>query len=118
MLEISIFGHILETDGIPCLYRGFGTFAVASLPGRVLVLTSLEISKDMMLKYTEGLDIAESSLIILLSRELHVTVNFNHHSKYGVQFPCLGAIGMVMESYLYFGVQSESSPLFMMDFYN
>ena len=81
MLEISIFGHILETDGIPSLYRGFGTFAVASLPGRVLALTSLEISKDMMLKYTEGLDIAESSLIILLSRELHVTVNFNHHSK-------------------------------------
>ena len=58
---------------------------VGSLPGRVLPLTSLEISKDMMLKYIEGLDIAESSLIILLSCELHVTVNFNHHSKYGVQ---------------------------------
>ena len=115
MLGISVFEHILKTDGIPGLYRGFGTFAVGSFLGRVLPLTSLEISKDMKLKYIEGLDIA---LIILLSCELHVTINFNHHSKYGVQFPSLGAIGMVMESYLYFGVQSESIPLFMMDFYN
>ena len=118
MLGISIFEHILKTDGIPGLYQSFGTSAIGSLPVRVLALTSLEISKDMMLKYTEGLDIAKSSLIILMSCELHVTVNFNHHSKYGVQFPCLGAIGMVMESYLYFGEQSESIPLFMMDFYN
>ena len=57
MLGISIFEHILKTDGILGLYRGFGTFAIGSLPGRVLHLTSLEISKDMMLKYIEGLDI-------------------------------------------------------------
>ena len=36
---------------------------VGSLPGRVLPLTSLEISKDMMFKYTEGLDMAESSRV-------------------------------------------------------
>ncbi|KAF3968106.1 hypothetical protein CMV_007961 [Castanea mollissima] len=63
MRGISVFKHILKTDGIPGLYRGFGTSAVGSLPGRVLALTSLEISKDMMLKYIEGLDIAESSRV-------------------------------------------------------
>lgn len=63
MRGISVFKHILKTDGIPGLYRGFGTSAVGSLPGRVLALTSLEISKDMMLKYTEGLDMAESSRV-------------------------------------------------------
>ena len=114
MLGILVFEHILKTNGTLGLYRGLGTscWIIA------WSLTSLEISKDMMLKYIEGLDIAKSSLIILLSCELYVTVNFNHHSKYGVQFPSLGAIGMVMESYLYFGVQSKSIPLFMMDFYN
>ena len=81
-------------------------------------LASIEVLALLLLKYTKGLDIAKSSLIILLSHELHVTVNFNHHSKYGVQFPCFGATRMVMESYLYFGVQSETTPLFMMDFYN
>ncbi|KAK4586368.1 hypothetical protein RGQ29_023497 [Quercus rubra] len=63
MRGISVFKHILKTDGIPGLYRGFGTSAVGSLPGRVLALTSLEISKDMMFKYTEGLDMAESSRV-------------------------------------------------------
>ena len=81
-------------------------------------LAFIEALALLLLKYTKGLDITKSSLIILLSHELHVTINFNHHSKYGMQFKCLGAIGMVMEIYLYFGVQSESTPLFMMEFYN
>ena len=51
MLGISVFENILKIDGIPGLYKGFGTPAVGSLLGRVLPLTSLEISKYMMLKY-------------------------------------------------------------------
>lgn len=65
MRGISVFEHILKTDGIPGLYRGFGTSAVGSLPGRVLALTSLEVSKDMMLKYTEGLDMPETTRICI-----------------------------------------------------
>ncbi|KAG2726752.1 hypothetical protein I3760_01G127800 [Carya illinoinensis] len=61
MRGISVFEQILKTDGIPGLFRGFGTSAVGSLPGRVLALTSLEVSKDMMLKYTEGLDMPEAT---------------------------------------------------------
>lgn len=63
MRGISVFEQILKTDGIPGLFRGFGTSAVGSLPGRVLALTSLEVSKDMMLKYTEGLDMPEATRI-------------------------------------------------------
>ena len=52
----SVFRHILRNDGNPGLFRGFGTSAIGSLPGRVLALTSLEVSKDMTFKYTEHLD--------------------------------------------------------------
>lgn len=59
----SVFKQILKTDGIPGIFRGFGTSAIGSLPGRVLALTSLEVSKDMMLKYTEGLDMPEAARV-------------------------------------------------------
>ncbi|ONI27884.1 hypothetical protein PRUPE_1G109500 [Prunus persica] len=60
---ISVFRHILKSDGIPGIFRGFGTSAIGSLPGRVLALTSLEVSKDMMLKYIEDLDMPEATRI-------------------------------------------------------
>ncbi|XP_059463144.1 uncharacterized protein LOC132191988 [Corylus avellana] len=63
MRGISVFKQILKIDGVPGIYRGFGTSAIGSLPGRVLALTSLEVSKNMMLKYTEGLDMAEATRV-------------------------------------------------------
>ncbi|GMN55062.1 hypothetical protein TIFTF001_024176 [Ficus carica] len=57
MRGTKVFRLILKNDGIPGLYRGFGTSAIGSLPGRVLALTSLEVSKDMMMKYTQNLDL-------------------------------------------------------------
>ena len=63
MRGISVFKQILKTDGVPGIYRGFGTSAIGSLPGRVLALTSLEVSKNMMLKYTEGLDMADATRV-------------------------------------------------------
>ncbi|GAB2265578.1 hypothetical protein Dimus_000616 [Dionaea muscipula] len=61
MRGVSVFAHILKHDGIPGIFRGFGTSAIGSLPGRVLVLTSLEVSKDATLKYMERLDMAETT---------------------------------------------------------
>lgn len=58
-----VFKHILRNDGIPGVYRGFGTSAVGSLPGRVLALTSLEVSKDMTLKYMERFDMPEATRV-------------------------------------------------------
>ncbi|KAL0367841.1 UNVERIFIED_CONTAM: Solute carrier family 25 member 44 [Sesamum radiatum] len=60
---LSVFRHIIRRDGIPGIFRGFGTSAIGSLPGRVLALTSLEVSKDMTLKYTEGLNVPEATRI-------------------------------------------------------
>lgn len=58
-----VFTNILKNDGIHGIFRGFGTSAVGALPGRVLALTSLEVSKDMMLKYTEALNMSEATRI-------------------------------------------------------
>ncbi|KAL6526459.1 hypothetical protein OROGR_015549 [Orobanche gracilis] len=63
MNGLSVFRCIIRTDGIPGIFRGFGTSAIGSLPGRVLALTSLEVSKDMTLKYTEGLNMSEATRI-------------------------------------------------------
>ncbi|KAJ6899695.1 ADP-ribosylation factor family protein [Populus alba x Populus x berolinensis] len=50
----SGLSHMLRNDGIPGLSRGFGTSAIGAFPGEVLSLTAFEVSKDMMLTYTEG----------------------------------------------------------------
>ncbi|KAK1592083.1 hypothetical protein Q3G72_019212 [Acer saccharum] len=63
MRGVSVFRHILKHDGIRGIFRGFGTSAIGSLPGRVLHLTSLEVSKDLMLKYTEGIDMPEATRV-------------------------------------------------------
>lgn len=63
MNGLSVFRHIIRSDGVPGVFRGFGTSAIGSLPGRVLALTSLEVSKDMTLKYTKGLNMPEASRI-------------------------------------------------------
>lgn len=63
MNGLSVFRHIIRSDGIPGIFRGFGTSAIGSLPGRVLALTSLEMAKDMTLKYTKGLDMPEATRI-------------------------------------------------------
>ncbi|GLU05123.1 hypothetical protein SLE2022_222400 [Rubroshorea leprosula] len=63
MRGITVFKHILRNDGIPGIFRGFGTSAIGSLPGRVLSLTSLEMSKELMFKYTEHLDMPEATRV-------------------------------------------------------
>ncbi|KAL8486069.1 hypothetical protein ACS0TY_022509 [Phlomoides rotata] len=63
MNGLSVFRHIIRSDGIPGVFRGFGTSAIGSMPGRVLALTSLEVAKDMTLKYTKGLNMPEASRI-------------------------------------------------------
>ncbi|KAG9134937.1 hypothetical protein Leryth_001180 [Lithospermum erythrorhizon] len=61
MTGFSVFKHILKHDGFNGIFRGFGTCAIGALPGRVLALTSLEVSKDLTLKYTEGIDMPEAT---------------------------------------------------------
>ncbi|KAL4202222.1 hypothetical protein AMTRI_Chr02g220010 [Amborella trichopoda] len=61
----SVFRDILRKDGIPGIFRGFGTSAIGSLPGRVLCLTAFEVSKDSVLKYTEDSDMPEATRIAM-----------------------------------------------------
>ena len=63
MSGFAVFRNILRSDGIAGVFRGFGTTAVGALPGRVLALTSLEISKEMAFKYSENFDMSEASRI-------------------------------------------------------
>ncbi|XP_072951340.1 uncharacterized protein [Typha angustifolia] len=41
----AAFRNILKVDGIPGLYRGFGTVIVGAIPTRIFFLTSLETTK-------------------------------------------------------------------------
>ena len=61
MKGISVFTQILKTDGIRGIFRGFGTSAIGSIPGRVLVLSSLELYKDMSFKYLERFHMQEAT---------------------------------------------------------
>ncbi|KAL5700352.1 hypothetical protein ACHQM5_025808 [Ranunculus cassubicifolius] len=63
MQGTTMFKNILRKDGIPGIFRGFGTSSIGWLPGRILSLTSLEVSKDVVLKYTGGWDMPEATRI-------------------------------------------------------
>jgi solute carrier family 25, member 44 len=63
MSGFEVFRRILRSDGIPGAFRGFGTSAVGALPGRVLALTSLEVSKEMAFKYTQHFDMSEAARV-------------------------------------------------------
>ena len=41
----SVIRGILKTDGIPGLYRGFGTVITGAIPARIIFLTALETTK-------------------------------------------------------------------------
>eukprot|EP00250_Pteridium_aquilinum_P006456 c16379_g1_i1 orf=111-1076(+) len=55
----SIVKSILKQDGIPGLYRGFGTVIVGTIPSRMVLLTSLETTKMVALKLTDKFTISE-----------------------------------------------------------
>ncbi|BAT87741.1 hypothetical protein VIGAN_05113700 [Vigna angularis var. angularis] len=59
----SVLAQILRSDGVSGIFRGFGTSAIGSIPGRVLALTSLEVSKDIILKHTQAARIPEASRV-------------------------------------------------------
>ncbi|MCO5577188.1 hypothetical protein L7F22_031012 [Adiantum nelumboides] len=57
----AVVKSILRQDGIPGLYRGFGTVIVGTIPSRMVFLTSLETTKLAALNITEKLDISEAT---------------------------------------------------------
>ena len=58
---LATFRNILKMDGVPGLYRGFGTVITGAIPARIIFLTALEKTKAMSLKLVQPLNLSESA---------------------------------------------------------
>lgn len=56
---LEVFKNIVKVDGIPGLYRGFGTVIIGAVPARIIFLSSLEITKVAAIKMLEPFKISE-----------------------------------------------------------
>lgn len=56
---LSVVRGLLKTDGIPGLYRGFGTVITGAIPARIIFLTGLETTKVAIFKMVEPLKLSE-----------------------------------------------------------
>lgn len=57
----ALFKHILRSEGVLGLYRGFGLVISGAIPSRVVFMTALETTKASTLKVTEKLDVSEAT---------------------------------------------------------
>ncbi|XVE78558.1 hypothetical protein DITRI_Ditri13aG0155300 [Diplodiscus trichospermus] len=55
----SVIRGLLKTDGIPGLYRGFGTVITDAIPARIIFLTALETTKVASFKIVEPFKFSE-----------------------------------------------------------
>lgn len=55
----SVVKGILKNDGVPGLYRGFGTVITGAVPARIIFLTALETTKISAFKLVAPLDLSE-----------------------------------------------------------
>lgn len=57
----SVIKGILKTDGVPGLYRGFGTVITGAVPARIIFLTALETTKVAAFKMVEPFKLSETT---------------------------------------------------------
>ncbi|GMH04372.1 hypothetical protein Nepgr_006211 [Nepenthes gracilis] len=57
----SVIRGILKTDGLPGLYRGFGTVITGAVPARIIFLTALETVKVAAFRMIEPFNLSEPS---------------------------------------------------------
>ncbi|KAG6552021.1 hypothetical protein Mapa_006327 [Marchantia paleacea] len=57
----SIVRHIVSTEGIRGLYRGFGIVITGAIPSRMVFMTSLETTKAATLKIAERMELPEAT---------------------------------------------------------
>lgn len=58
---LSVVKGLLKTDGIPGLYKGFGTVITGAIPARIIFLTALETTKAASFKMIEPFKLSEMS---------------------------------------------------------
>ncbi|KAK4426259.1 Solute carrier family 25 member 44 [Sesamum alatum] len=56
---VSVIKSLLKTDGIPGLYKGFGTVVTGAIPTRIIFLTALETTKVAAFKMVEPFKLSE-----------------------------------------------------------
>ncbi|KAK6129128.1 hypothetical protein DH2020_037132 [Rehmannia glutinosa] len=56
---LSVIKGLLKTDGVPGLYKGFGTVIIGTVPARIIFLTALETTKVAAFKLVEPLRLSE-----------------------------------------------------------
>uniref|UniRef100_A0A7N0UN42 Mitochondrial carrier protein n=1 Tax=Kalanchoe fedtschenkoi TaxID=63787 RepID=A0A7N0UN42_KALFE len=56
---LSVIKGLLKSEGIPGLYRGFGTVITGAVPARIIFLTALETTKIAAFKAVEPLSLSE-----------------------------------------------------------
>lgn len=57
----SVVKGLLKTDGIPGLYKGFGTVVTGAIPARIIFLTALETTKVASFKMLEPFKLSETT---------------------------------------------------------
>ena len=57
----SVIRGILKADGVPGLYRGFGTVITGAIPARIIFLTGLETTKVSAFKMLEPFKLSEAT---------------------------------------------------------
>ncbi|KMZ66847.1 Mitochondrial carrier protein [Zostera marina] len=55
----SIIRNVLKTDGIPGLYKGFGTIVTGGIPTRIIFLTALETMKVAGVRVVEPFNLSQ-----------------------------------------------------------
>ncbi|XP_022993643.1 solute carrier family 25 member 44-like isoform X1 [Cucurbita maxima] len=58
---VSVVKGLLKSDGVPGLYRGFGTVITGAIPARIIFLTALETTKVGAFKMVEPFKFSEPS---------------------------------------------------------
>ncbi|XP_044467417.1 solute carrier family 25 member 44-like [Mangifera indica] len=58
---LSVIRGILKADGIPGLYRGFGTVITGAIPARIIFMTALETTKVAAFKMLEPFKLSEAT---------------------------------------------------------
>ena len=57
----SVVRGLLKTDGIPGLYKGFGTVITGAIPARIIFLTALETTKVAAFRMLEPFRLSETT---------------------------------------------------------
>lgn len=78
----SVIRGLLRADGVPGLYRGFGTVITGAIPARIVFLTALETTKVATFRMLEPFKLSETSKAALANGVAGLTSSFMAQSVF------------------------------------